>query len=337
MCCYSFLVILRTCVFMGITKDDLTLKDKLYAWWEGLDTSGLSEHQIQEKIAEKITPETDIEQVPPDNDTDILAGGERTDEPVDVTGKPIWTASRVKVAEKLWGDGFVIPYSQNFLNSIVKPLGIKKGMSVLDLTAGIGSIPLEIARSNKAWIIGLEESPLLADIARKKAAMQHLSKQAKIFAYNSSDFELKRKFDYIFSQEKIYTFQNKENFIKSMRSVIKPTGQFIFTDYVAAEGTEDALKFWAEKEPSAQYLTTALNMEKLMRSAKFTTLPVEDITKDYQKSIYNNLKDFLIYAETVQLDDDTAHSVKHEIDFWSTRLQAIELGLRLIRVQGIKS
>ena len=52
-------------------------------------------------------------------------------------GKPLWSATRIGVVEKIWGDGFTSPGGDDYIPELVKPLGLNPAMSVLDLAAGL--------------------------------------------------------------------------------------------------------------------------------------------------------------------------------------------------------
>src|SRR3954447_19600443 len=98
-------------------------KKKLLAWWEGYD---LPEEKKESQ------PQPAVEAAAPAGAKPALTGVNSR------FGKPLWSASRIQVVEKLWGDVFTSPGGDDYIPELVKPLGLNPAMSVLDLAAGLG-------------------------------------------------------------------------------------------------------------------------------------------------------------------------------------------------------
>jgi len=111
-----------------------SFSERFMAWWEGYDLKRPARRATGDEGA---------------------AGGEATPAAgpgLDRQGRPLWSATRLDVAEKLWGEGFVSPGSEDYLPTLVKPLGLNPAMSVLDLGAGLGGTTRLMAKQFGAWV-----------------------------------------------------------------------------------------------------------------------------------------------------------------------------------------
>src|SRR5579864_1581873 len=107
-----------------------SFRTRFRAWWEGYDlpprdqpAEALDAAPATAKAARPAPARADSKQPDPN------AGA------LDRHGKPLWSATRIEVAEKLWGEGFIGPGGADYVPDLVKPLGLDKTMSVLDLSA----------------------------------------------------------------------------------------------------------------------------------------------------------------------------------------------------------
>ena len=61
---------------------------------------------------------------------------------------PLWPASRLAVAEQLWGSGYLSPGAGSELLRFASPLGLSASSSLLLLGAGAGGPPQKIGRAH---------------------------------------------------------------------------------------------------------------------------------------------------------------------------------------------
>ena len=58
----------------------------------------------------------------------------------------LWRAAPGEISEKMWGDGSVSPADAYIDDLLIKPMNLAKGMSMLDLAAGLG---LRMRKANR--------------------------------------------------------------------------------------------------------------------------------------------------------------------------------------------
>lgn len=293
---------------------------RLRAWWEGYDLSVLKRMiESGEMLSAGHAPE-EVFQV---SDNELL----------DRTGRPLWSAERVKVAETLWGEDFLTPGGVEHTTYLVRPFGINSSMSILDLSAGIGGAARTIARDYKAWVTGLEASPLLASIGKERSEKLKLSRQAPVMHYDPDHIELNKKYDGIFAKEAFYSVQNKEKLFDEIAGHLKSGGQFLFTDYCADEEDLKSMPLvtWMNTEPVEPVLWSATRITRALKARKLDVRINEDMTLLQRQLILRALSGFLGHLDAHALDTTTKLAVLGEVELWARRMAAFDAGLKVYR------
>ena len=314
-------------------KDDQThageghrpgLRTRLHAWWYGYDVAGRDKAAAagaQAAAAAALTPQP-RDPTKPDPDAGRL----------DRFGKPLWSATRIDVAEKLWGKGFIGPGAEDYVPDLVKPLGLDKTMSVLDLSAGLGGITRMMARHFGAWVTGLELSPALAARGADYSRKSDVAKHAPISHYDPNFLALDRKFDAVFAKE-IFFCMDMEKILTQIRGHLKPHGQLLFTDYLISDDIKvEGLGGWAEAEKLAPCPWGPGETAACLKSLGFDLRIALDMTDVQRKLIMSKLAEFHSFLSERDLDHDTKMAVTEEVALWARRAEALKHGLKLYRV-----
>jgi len=308
-----------------------SFRKRLHAWWEGYEApgSGNAAEAHSQAAASPPAPsapamraQAAADPAKPDPDAGKL----------DRHGKPLWTATRIDVAEKLWGKGFVGPGGEDYVPDLVKPLGLDKTMSVLDLSAGLGGITRMIATHSGAWVTGLELSPMLAERGAEYTKKADLTKQAPISHYDPNHLSPGRKFDAIFAKE-IFFCLDKEKILTQIKQCLKPGGQLLFTDYLLADSINlEGLGGWAEAERLEPHPWRPSETAACLKSLGFDLRIAQDMTDVQLRLIMTRLAEFHDFLQEHELDAETRHAVTVEVALWARRAEALRHGLKLYRV-----
>jgi ubiquinone/menaquinone biosynthesis C-methylase UbiE len=299
-------------------------KKKLLAWWEGYD--------LPKEKAEAHEPEPAVAAEAPAGNKPVLTG---------VTsrfGKPLWSASRIQVVEKLWGEGFTTPGGDDYIPQLVKPLGLNPAMSVLDLAAGLGGAGRKMAAQYGCWVTGMEPSPILAKEGMERSVKAGMAKQATIVHYDPENFKHPKRFDCIFAKEAFCFVKNREVLHDGIELSLKPRGQLLFTDYVfdKEEPRSAAIKDWVAKEPVEPF---PLTMQQTINSLQQRNLDIrinEDITDAHRTLILAAIQSLTEFLQNRSLDHDTKLAVVEEVEQWARRVAALQSGLRAYRFFALK-
>jgi trans-aconitate methyltransferase len=206
------------------------------------------------------------------------------------------------------------------------------------LSAGLGGVSRTIAEKYKAWVTGMEPSPLLASMAHERSLKKNLGKQAPISTYDPNNLQLEKRYDGIFAKEAFFTVADKQTLFTKIVEAMKPGGQLLMTDYgiASADLSHPALVSWLSSEPQEPHLWT---MDRTLRCLKSLRLDVrinEDMTDLQKKLILSSLGHFTHHLEAYTLDASTKEAIFSEIELWARRMAAFDAGLRVFRFYCIK-
>lgn len=307
----------------------LSLKQRFLAWWEGYDLSALLHRHGgggEESGAHMAAHQT--------------AGPGRGlgAKHLNRSGKPLWSATRIEVAEKIWGVGFCTPGSTEFVPTLVKPLGLNPAMSVLDIGAGLGGAGRTMAQQYGAWVTGLENNPVLAEAGMARAQKAGLGRQAPVLYADLETLVWDKRVDAVFSKEALFTIRNKEGMIDCIEAALKPRGQLLFTDYIIDPETPRGRDFdlWQEREPVEPHPWTVEQYVAALQQRNMDMRITEDNTDLHRSNILTAIQSLVDHLETVSMDRDTKIAVVEEVELWARRVAALSAGLRVYRFYAMK-
>lgn len=249
-----------------------------------------------------------------------------------------WTGDRIQVIEKLWGEGHSLPGNDEYIDNLVTPLGLTSDMSVLDLSAGLGTLGRKLAKDFGSYVTGMEPNQVLAARGMIMSIAAGKSKQASVVAYDPATFTAARKHDCIFARELFFKIIGKDTFFKEVAESLKSGGgQIVFTDYILDHKHREnpAVKEWLAMEPDAAPLSS-IEMIKHWKGLGFDLRVAEDQTDLYKAEILKGFARALEFLTLNVPDEATKPVVVREIFLWLKRLIAFEQGLRYYRFYGIK-
>lgn len=300
-----------------------TLKDRFLAWWEGHDVQRRRREAAEEAAAAGAGAGS------------LQAGDGKH---MNRKGKPLWTATRIEVVEKIWGPGFSSPGGDEFIPTIVKPLGLNPAMSVLDIGAGLGGATRAMAKQYGTWVTGLEGNPVLAEAGMFRSQKSGLARQSPVMSTDLENFTWNKRVDAIFSKETFYMIRNKDRLIDSIEAILKPRGQLLFTDYVIDPGHARGRDFdgWIHAEPVEPAPWTVEQYAGALAQRNLDIRITEDNTDTHRALILTAIQELVKHLETVSMDHDTKLAVVEEVEMWARRVAALSSGLRYYRFYALK-
>ncbi|HYE52084.1 MAG TPA: methyltransferase domain-containing protein [Azospirillaceae bacterium] len=310
----------------GAAVPALTIRERFIAWWEGYDLAAMLSRR-QAKAGDG-------------GGTDGAASGQAAGDGkhLNRSGKPLWTATRIQVAEKIWGDGFATPGGDEHIPTLVKPLGLNPAMSVLDIASGLGGSTRAMAKQFGAWVTGLEANPTLAEAGMFRSHKAGLARQAPVQGFDGEKFSWPKRVDAVFAKEGFYTIQNKDGLLDGVERCMKPRGQFLFTDYVTDKNTPKGRNYqgWLDHEPTTPHPWAVDQYVSALEQRKLDIRIAEDITDMHRSLILNAIQNLVMHLEKHSMDNETKIAVVEEVELWARRVAALEGGLRVYRFYAMK-
>ena len=314
-------------------ETNISIRVRFLAWWQGRNAEdvaaelGSEDESLQETLKKKTVAgvaslEFKQEEAAPE-----------------ITDKN-WPEERIKIAEIIWGPGFIGPGGSEYVLKLVQPFGMNSSMNVLDLGAGLGGPARAVAEDSKAWLTGKENSDALAIAGMVRSTNAGMSKKAPITHADFETIKLRPKFfDRVYSKEALFTVADKERLFKMVFTALKNEGQFVFTDYMLRErGAESqAVKDWIAHEPVQPHPWSSDRTEAYLKRLGFDIRVVEDITKGARRRIFEGWQKFIDTHEPGSIPDELVSSLVDEAEHWARRVAALDSGnIRVYRIYALK-
>jgi len=252
-----------------------------------------------------------------------------------------WPSTRLNVVEKLWGEGYITPGGAEQVKKLLPLLALDGKKSVLLLGAGLGGINETMVSETGVWVTGLESDRELAKLGHASMQRAHLKRQAPVHYSTMETLELKPKsFDAVLSFEATTTIQDKKTLFAAVCDSLRVSGELMFTAFALPNTNPpgDKVKAWIATEPkdSPPRPWPAEAIQGLLGTLNMDVRPYDDITLEYRNWVMAGFLRFLGGISKAELKE-TAQEVMTEVEYWTTRLAAIDAGeLIVCRFHGIK-
>jgi cyclopropane fatty-acyl-phospholipid synthase-like methyltransferase len=221
---------------------------------------------------------------------------------------------------------------------LIKPVGLTKDMTVIDITAGLGERLLRAHHEFKADVTGMDIDSETA-LRGTELLKPYLSpKVAGISAYTLPNLVIAKKFDCLFAREIFYRVADKPKFFQLVAGYSTALGQLSYTDYIVDPENRDrpAVRAWIQNEKGINPLGLVENAEAWAK-AGFNLRVYDDQTAMYKAEIMKGILRFSNFIAANRPDLATKRAILKHMDLWGRRVAAIEQGLKFYRIYGIKA
>ncbi len=306
------------------------LRHQFLAWWEGYD---LSTWENLHGCPHEGEVEEGLQPLPEVDDSTAKAIAEATEkEPKGKDGRPLWSAVRVEVVEKLWGEGATLPGGEACELDLLKLLNLHRENSLLHINPGLAGACFAATKKFGHYVTALEPSPLLLTLAIDRAKRRKLDAKIEFWPLEGGVSQLPRRHDAIFARDVFYTIEDKPALLAALRDNLKPRGKMMFTDYVViSDGKLDELGEWMAGEPVPVYPWSCGRYSDELEALNLNVRVDEDITAKHLEHLAHGLESFQRFIAARRLAPHTKKAVQDEIALWAGRLHALSKGLRLYR------
>ena len=162
-----------------------------------------------------------------------------------------WPATRLALAHRLWGEGFIFPGGEIDTLRLTRPLGISAAASLLIVGVGSGGPAISVARNLGAWVTGMADDPLLLAAAQAQVKQAQLAKKISIQPWDpeAPSFTAKRHHHCLALEP--FRGAQPEPILDELARALKPGGQIVITELAAPNPlslADPTVRRWAELE-----------------------------------------------------------------------------------------
>jgi ubiquinone/menaquinone biosynthesis C-methylase UbiE len=301
---------------------DSQLRQRFMAWWDGY-------YLPDPPKQAKSEPADATSQL--DADAKSVAAGGLPDK---------WSLARVKVSELIWSDGFSFPGGSEHVLKLVKPMGLTKEKSMLDLNSGLGGAARVIAKAFGTYVTGMDASETLAKAGMAASERVGLAKKAVIEWFDPTTVILPaRKFDAVFARLVFLPLEHKKRLLAQVEQALKPGGQLMFLEFAlgSAKANSPALAAWRAGEDHPPFPITIEAYAEELKALKMDVRVAEDMTPEFRAQVLEGWARLAQGLKPSTLAPDEAQGLTHEVELWGRRVAAFDSGdLRMARLYAIK-
>lgn len=295
-----------------------SIKRRLKAWWDGYELEG-------ETVARTAAEASEREKI-------VINDG-----PPTVKG---WSLSRQQSVVTLFGEGMTRCIPDDVKENLTQPLGINKKLSVAEIGSGLGGFARWVSSAYNAYVTGYDSDQILQDAAIEMTKMAGRANKVNFFHCDFEKFNPKeRSADVVYASEALFPVENKAGCFAAIYKMLKPSGQFMMSDYMLEGIAQDApeLKDWRSAEPAGAHPIDVQETRNLLTSKGFEVSIAENVTVAYKANV---LRAFADYAARTGNGEKSGHLhewILKEGELWMRRIKLMEAGhLKVFRIYARK-
>jgi len=238
-----------------------------------------------------------------------------------------WTVDRIEAAQALYGQGWLAPGGEAFYGELIKPLSLDASQSVVIHGAALGAAARLVARETEAWVDALEERPAVAAEAARQIKASGAAKKVVVIANAPQNAPIKpRSRNAVIAFESLHRATDSEASLASLRSMLRPGGQFLLTDFTRKGEPDGALLRWArtaEVEPSLQ---SPEGLRTMLERQDLEVRVFEDRSESFCRAAVGALQELLKRVEREPVPSRMRARLVWEIEALTHLLRAFESG-----------
>ncbi len=308
--------------------DEHSFGERFRAWWDGTELDARPKP-------------------PPVGPKAVADEGRAGDEPSDACGRftaldrsSPWPDTRQKVAQLVWGDGFVAPGDAESTIELVQSFGLDSSSNMLEIGSGVGGGTRAIAARFGAYVTGYDLEPELAAEATIQADIHSLDLKAKVHPLDPDNAEFKPQFyAAAMIHDTLYRIADKKALLEKVVGSLKPSGHLVIIDlFFADDAATSEMDRWRDGERSEAYGWPIEEARDVLSKLSVDVRVTADETDAYSAGIVDTWNSFVGHVGNNPLADDLVRPLFDEAEFWARRVGAIQSGdLKLYRVSCLKS
>ncbi|MHC8493284.1 class I SAM-dependent methyltransferase [Thalassospira sp. SM2505] len=239
-----------------------------------------------------------------------------------------WPPERIKLYDKLFDHGIMIPGGHEYALELAKPLALDETLSCLEIGARLGGVARLLADRLGVWVTAFEQDGELALLGMDRSVHAGVQKRVPVQTFDPAEPELRKGyFNVVYSFGELFKVPGKEAFLGEVAETLREQGQILFTDYVLTRDLDDnALAQWAKLEGDELYPWTAQEYKSRLGQLKFDIRIAKDESETHLVHIKKAWMTMLSDIQKSGLDPDVMDYIVPEMEMWMNRVKMLENG-----------
>jgi cyclopropane fatty-acyl-phospholipid synthase-like methyltransferase len=260
--------------------------------------------------------------------------------PVLELSRTSWPLSRIRVAESLWGEGFIFPNGEEETLRLAKPLALSNAASLLLVGAGAGGPAFSVATQLGAWVSGFEADPMLATCAAERSARGGFGRRAEIKTWEPGEPNFSRRsYHHALALEPLRGAQMGAVLVSIFRA-LSPGGQLVLVDLVAdtpLDPRDSAVAAWCRLEHRSTEMPSERAITGALARLGFDVRVAEDISLRHMQQALRGWRRAVHGMQANKPSPDLARVFVREAELWLRRISLMrEHRIRLVRWHALR-
>lgn len=239
-----------------------------------------------------------------------------------------WPPERIKLYDKLFDHGIMIPGGHEYALELAKPLALDETMSCLEIGAKLGGVARILADRLGVWVTAYEYDGELALLGMERSVRAGAQKKVPVQSFDPAKPDLRKSyFNVVYSFGELFRIPDKEILFAAVSKTLRAPGQLLVTDYVLTRDLEDAeLERWSKLEGETLIPWTAQEYKSKLGALKFDIRIAKDETETHLVHIKKSWMTMLSDIQNSGLDPDVMDYLVPEMELWMNRVKMLENG-----------
>tara|TARA_R110000737_G_scaffold58414_3_gene84562 strand:- start:694 stop:1725 length:1032 start_codon:yes stop_codon:yes gene_type:complete len=239
-----------------------------------------------------------------------------------------WPPERIRLYDKLFDHGIMIPGGHEYALELAKPLALDETLSCLEIGAKLGGVARILADRLGVWVTAYEQDGELALLGMERSVQAGVQKKVPVQVFDPRAPELRKAyFNVVYSYGELFKIPEKDAFLPAIADTLRDHGQILLTDYVLTRDLDEAeLGKWAKLEGEELFPWTAQEYKEKLGALKFDIRIAKDESETHLAHIKMAWMTLLSDIQKSGLDPDVMDYMVSEMEMWMNRVKMLENG-----------
>lgn len=240
-------------------------------------------------------------------------------------------AWRVRIFQRVWGDGFVMPGGPQPIFDMAALTGLEPGFLIADVTPGLGGPAKALAEANPG--VSVHRYNTDKDLFQAARADADNPTPVSLLDPLSPSFGGER-YDRIFARESLFLLPGRERLLRFFAESLRGGGEMVFWDLIDNDPSRElaAVRAWKEIELAKPALLSMQDYNRLLVDARLDLKSAKDMSRGYKALVEPAFKALISSLEADPLPPAGVDALMAECELWRRRLEALAAGhIRLMR------